>query len=165
MSNWVSRKKEEELEEWFSSGTEIVSDKILFFVLSKNVDFAINKAKQTKNKERKMKFLVHLSNYNFYCKKRFREEFNNFIIDVNDLLLFISLIKDIRGFGNIIQKTVRKWLDGYDLNKLEQEINLKVNNWSFKDILKTIRPIPKNNRVSLIYKKALNKKEERWKKI
>ena len=98
--------------------------------------------------------LVFLSMGSFHAKKTFKTSFEKIVKTPNDLYLFLSLAKKYRGMGSIIHLAIKKWLSSHDVHALERafvEEGARYG-WSGQDIIRIIKPKPRNKEESLIFK-------------
>ena len=86
--------------------------------------------------------LVPLSMGNETSKKIFKDIFPQVIRTASHLYEFMEYVKKFRGFGNIIQKTVQRWLDHKSYNDLEYQFLKYQNryNWKHRDVLRKVKP-------------------------
>jgi len=102
--------------------------------------------------------LIMLSSGTFHSKKCFKESFNKIIKSPNDLYRFLHLCKKHRGFGSVIHNAIKKWIINKDVKTLETmfvEEKSKFN-WSMKDVLRLIKPKPRNKNENLLFKWIIN---------
>lgn len=98
--------------------------------------------------------LVFLSMGNFHAKKIFRTAFQKIVKSPNDLYLFLSLVRKYRGMGSIIHLVIKQWFISHDVHFLERAFvgeGAKYG-WSGQDIIRIIKPKPRNKIESLIFK-------------
>jgi len=91
------------------------------------------------------------------AKNAFREIFPMVIRNGSQLYEFFNYCRDNRGFGSLIHKTVNAWLDGKDAKELEYQF-LKYQSrydWSAKDILRMVKPVPTDNIKKAVYNWAV----------
>jgi hypothetical protein len=105
-------------------------------------------------KETLLLTIVFLSMGSFHAKKVFKTNFNKIIKSPNDLYHFLSLVRKHRGMGSIIHLSIKKWLISHDVHALERafvEEGARYG-WSGQDIIRIIKPKPRNKEESLIFK-------------
>jgi 60 kDa SS-A/Ro ribonucleoprotein len=97
--------------------------------------------------------LVLLSMGDGRAKNAFKEVFNEVIRNASQLYSFFSYVKGLRGFGTLIHKAVKGWLETRDANELEYQF-LKYQQragWSGKDVLRMIKPVADDNLKTAVY--------------
>ena len=97
--------------------------------------------------------LVYLSMGDFVAKKEFRILFSKVIRNASHLYEFFSYAKDLRGMGKTIHKAVKEWFTNKRVEELEYQF-LKYQNrygWTGRDILRMIKPTPKDLAKSILY--------------
>ncbi len=97
--------------------------------------------------------LANLSTGDQASKSAFREVFSQVARNGSQLYEVLSYIKGQRGFGSLIHKTVKDWFDGKEAGELEYQF-LKYQsryNWSGRDVLRMIKPIPKNEDTKAVF--------------
>jgi len=98
--------------------------------------------------------LILLSSGNFQAKKLFKDSFNEIVKTPNDLYKFMSLIRKYRGLGSIIHTAIKNWFKTKSVIELERmfvEEQAKYN-WSGQDIVRMIKPKPRDRKESLLLK-------------
>lgn len=98
--------------------------------------------------------LIFLSMGNFHAKKIFKSSFNKIIKSPNDLYHFLSLVKKYRGMGSIIHLVIKRWINSRDVHELERIFIEEPSKygWSGQDIVKLIKPKPRNKIENYIFK-------------
>jgi len=94
-----------------------------------------------------------LSTGNKEAKTAFRELFTQVIRNGSHLYEFLNYTRGLRGFGSLIHKAVKDWFYSKDAKELEYQF-LKYQSrydWSGRDVLRTIKPIPKDENVKAIF--------------
>jgi hypothetical protein len=124
-----------------------------------NPFYFISKMLYCRNKGLSIKALCLLSNSEKdYCKKLFLQNFNKVIIRIEDLVIFLDSVKEIRGFGKIIRKAVYRWFRSKSLFKIEALMNFNLGNtsWTNKDILNKFHIKPWDKQISNLFKKFID---------
>jgi len=98
--------------------------------------------------------LIFLSMGSFQAKHEFRLSFSKIIKTPNDLYRFLSLVKRYRGMGSIIHLVIKKWFILHDVNYLEKMFVGEPSKygWSGQDIIRLIKPKPRDKKESLLFK-------------
>jgi len=96
--------------------------------------------------QKQINYLIRLSKGGFYKKKQFKKIFNNYILTGKDLLMFLSFLKEERGFGQSIKKTVLNWIYSHQPCFLEKELSQSFKDFDGLTILRLFHPKPLNNK-------------------
>lgn len=98
--------------------------------------------------------LVMLSSGSFQSKKCFKDSFNKIIKTPNDMYRLFSILRKHRGLGSVVHTTVKKWFSNHDIHELERMFvsDRAKYNWSSKDVIRLIKPKPRNKQENLIFK-------------
>jgi len=143
------------------------NENINYKLLLKNIAFTKNillySINKSLKKENQIYALCVLTLGSIHAKKIFKELFPIIIINFNDLFLFLSLLKKMRGFGSIIKDTITKWIRSKSFNFLQEQIITykKSYGWTFKDVLKTLHIKPRNILEGELFKYVLGSKTRR----
>lgn len=130
------------------------------FYFSKSIDFCRSKRKQIYS-------LIMLSLGSRDAKAFYKKWFPLTIKTIDDLVIFLDLIKEKRGFGRLIHASVESWFNSKAPTILEDELikNFKNPNtsWRNKDVLNKFHVKPKNRVISNLLKKAVEEDNKREK--
>ena len=106
--------------------------------------------------------LVYLSTGNAEAKIQFRKIFNEVVRTASFLYEFLSYAKNIRGMGSVIHKAIKNWIESKNENSLEYQF-LKYQQregWGARDVLRLIKPVPRNNYEDNLYAWVAGKAKE-----
>lgn len=129
-----------------------------------NPFYFISKMLYNKNKIRSIKALCLLSNSEKdYCKILFLNNFNKVIIRIEDLIIFLDTVKEVRGFGKIIRKSVINWFKTKSVFKIETMFAFNVGNtsWTNRDILNKFHIRPWSKQINSLFKKYVEEEKLR----
>ena len=151
---------------FYQSAEEKTDDNVENFrrCLSNNVDKTVDEilyaTDNAINNHTSILAMVYLSMGNFYCKKKFKENFFKVIRTASHLYEFFSYCKEMRGMGKSIHNVVTKWLTK-DLSEKDLEYQLlkyqQRGGWSARDVLRLIKPVPKTEKMSALFSWSVGK--------
>lgn len=97
--------------------------------------------------------LVYLSMGDYLAKNEFRNIFPLIIRTASHLYEFMSYVKELRGFGQLIHNTIKNWFKDHTLKDIEYQF-LKYQNrygWTGRDVLRMIKPKPTNEKEKYLF--------------
>ena len=103
--------------------------------------------------------LVYLSMGNDVAKSAFKRIFNSIVRTASMLYEFMEYTKSLRGFGKLIHTTIDGWFGAREVSNLEYQFLKYQNryNWTGRDVLRKIKPVPRNEVESNLFSWITNK--------